>query len=82
LDSKGNIQTGVEKFVDFKIFYFAISLLIISTGVAFAQESIIEVQTDDNNYDEGDTISYNGCRKHPSHATAFLRRESDRHRSN
>ena len=60
MDSKGNIQTGVEKFVDFKIFYFAISLLIISTGVAFAQESIIEVQTDDNNYDEGDTIIISG----------------------
>ena len=60
MDSKGNIQTGVEKFVDFRIFYFALSLLIISTGVAFAQESIIEVQTDDNNYNEGDTVIISG----------------------
>ena len=60
MDSKGNIQTGIEKFVDFKIFYFALSLLIISTGGVFAQESIIEVQTDDNNYDEGDTIIISG----------------------
>ena len=60
MDSKGNIQTGVEKFVDFRIFYFALSLLIISTGGAFAQESIIEVQTDDNNYDEGDTVIISG----------------------
>ena len=60
MDSKGNIQTGVEKFVDFKIFYFVLSLLVISTGWAFAQESIIEVQTDDNNYDEGDTIIISG----------------------
>ena len=60
MDSKGNIQTGIEKFVDFKIFYFAASLLIISTGGVFAQESIIEVQTDDNNYDEGDTIIISG----------------------
>ena len=60
MDSKGNIQTGIEKFVGFRIFYFALSLLIISTGGAFAQESIINVQTDDNNYDEGDTIIISG----------------------
>ena len=46
--------------MDFKIFYFALSLLIISTGGVFAQESIIEVQTDDNNYDEGDTVIISG----------------------
>ena len=31
-------------------------LLIISTGTVFAQESLISVQTDDNIYDEGDTV--------------------------
>ncbi|MGY5146491.1 MAG: PEFG-CTERM sorting domain-containing protein [Candidatus Nitrosopumilus sp. bin_7KS] len=35
-------------------------LLIISTGTAFAQESLISVQTDDNHYDEGDTIVISG----------------------
>ncbi|MCV0430624.1 MAG: PEFG-CTERM sorting domain-containing protein [Nitrosopumilus sp.] len=33
---------------------------MISTGVVFAQESIISVQTDDSHYDEGDTIVISG----------------------
>jgi len=46
--------------VRIKIFYGLIALLIISTGTVFAQESIINVQTDDNNYDEGDTVVVSG----------------------
>ena len=38
----------------------SIFLLLFSTGVVFAQESIISVKTDDNNYDEGDTIVISG----------------------
>lgn len=37
-----------------------ISLLIISIVPVFAQESLISVQTDDKNYDEGDTIVISG----------------------
>ena len=51
---------STEKFVSLKIFYGLILLLIISTGTAFAQESLISVQTDDNHYDEGDTIVISG----------------------
>ena len=36
-------------------------LLITTTGIAFAQESLISVQTDDNHYDEGDTIVISGA---------------------
>ena len=43
-----------------KIFYGIIFLLVISTGSVFAQESLISVQTDDKNYDEGDTIVVSG----------------------
>ena len=43
-----------------KIFYGIIALLIISTSFAYAQESPITIQTDDNNYDEGDTIVVSG----------------------
>ena len=46
--------------MDSRIFYGIISLLIISTAPAFAQESLISVQTDDKNYDEGDTIVISG----------------------
>ncbi|KAF6245163.1 PEFG-CTERM sorting domain-containing protein [Nitrosopumilus sp. b2] len=46
--------------MDSRIFYGLISVLIISTGFAFAQESLISVQTDDKNYDEGDTIVISG----------------------
>ena len=43
-----------------RIFYGLIFLLIISTGTVFAQESLINVQTDDNNYDEGDIVVISG----------------------
>jgi predicted secreted protein with PEFG-CTERM motif len=46
--------------VDSRIIFGIVSLLIISTGTVFAQESLISVQTDDNNYDEGDTIVISG----------------------
>jgi len=46
--------------VRIRIFYGLIALLIISTGTVFAQESLINVQTDDNNYDEGDTVVVSG----------------------
>ena len=59
-NSKGNIQTSIEKFVGLRIFYGLILLLMISTGTVFAQESSVSVQTDDNHYDEGDTIVISG----------------------
>jgi hypothetical protein len=43
-----------------RIFYTIIALLVITTGTAFAQESLISVQTDDNHYDEGDTVVVSG----------------------
>ncbi len=46
--------------MDLKIFYGFIALLMISTGAAFAQEALISIQTDDNNYDEGDAIVISG----------------------
>jgi len=46
--------------VELRIFYSFIAILLISIGTAFAQESLISVQTDDNNYDEGDTIVISG----------------------
>jgi len=46
--------------VGIRIFYGLIALLIISTGTIFAQESIINVQTDDRNYDEGDIVVVSG----------------------
>ena len=46
--------------MDLKIFYGLMVLLIISTGTAFAQEALISIQTDDNNYDEGDAIIVSG----------------------
>ena len=46
--------------MDSRIIFGIVSLLIISTGTVFAQESLISVQTDDNNYDEGDTIVISG----------------------
>jgi len=46
--------------VDSKILFSIIILLTISTGAIFAQEALISVQTDDNNYDEGDTIVISG----------------------
>ncbi|MDC4213792.1 MAG: PEFG-CTERM sorting domain-containing protein, partial [Candidatus Nitrosopumilus limneticus] len=44
----------------FKIFFTLIILAIISSGVAFAQNSLISVQTDSLYYDEGDTILISG----------------------
>ncbi|MEX0862141.1 PEFG-CTERM sorting domain-containing protein [Nitrosopumilus sp.] len=48
--------------MDFRIFYGIIVLLAISTGTvnAVAQTLEVSVQTDDNNYDEGDTIVISG----------------------
>jgi len=47
--------------VETRIFYGIIVLFFISTATAFAQESIIsQFQTDDNNYDEGDTVVISG----------------------
>ena len=43
-----------------RIFYGLIAILVISTGTAFAQESPLTVQTDDNHYDEGDTVVISG----------------------
>ena len=43
-----------------KIFYGLIVLLIISTGTVFAQESLINVQTDDSNYIEGNVVVVSG----------------------
>jgi len=45
--------------VETRIFYGIIVLFFISTGTVFAQ-SLISVQTDDNHYDEGDTIVISG----------------------
>jgi predicted secreted protein with PEFG-CTERM motif len=51
----------IEKFVGFRILYGIIVLLAISTGTANAAQTLeISVQTDDNNYDEGDTIVISG----------------------
>ena len=46
--------------MDSRIFYSLIILATISTGTAFAQGSLISVQTDDLYYDEGDTILISG----------------------
>lgn len=51
----------IEKFVDFRILYGVIILLVISTGTVNAAQTLeISVQTDDNNYDEGNTIVISG----------------------
>jgi predicted secreted protein with PEFG-CTERM motif len=42
------------------IFYTLMILGVISIGTAFAVESLISVQTNDNNYSEGDTIIISG----------------------
>jgi len=46
--------------VEIRIFYGVIVLFFISTATAFAQESLLSIQTDDNRYDEGDTIVISG----------------------
>jgi len=51
---------SIWKIVEIRIFYGLIALLIISTGTVFAQQSLISIQTDDNHYDEGDTIVVSG----------------------
>ncbi len=43
-----------------KIFFSLIALLAIYTGTAFGQEYLISVQTNDENYEEGDTIVISG----------------------
>jgi len=43
-----------------RIFYSIIILFFISTATAFAQEPLLSVKTDDNNYDEGDTVVISG----------------------
>ena len=42
------------------IFYTLMILAVISMGTAFAQESLISVETDESNYQEGDTIVISG----------------------
>ena len=46
--------------MDFRIFGILMILVFISMGTAFASISLISVQTDDDNYDEGDTIVISG----------------------
>jgi len=46
--------------MNIRIFYSLIFLIIISTGTAFAETTLISVETDDDNYDEGDTIVVSG----------------------
>jgi predicted secreted protein with PEFG-CTERM motif len=46
--------------VDSRIFYSLALLLVISTGTVFAEEFLILVETNDNNYDEGDTVVISG----------------------
>ena len=53
----------ISKLMDYRIFYGVIALLMISTGTAFAQVSVISIQTNDSNYDEGDTIVVSGTIK-------------------
>ena len=46
--------------MDFRIFSILLLLMFIPIGTVFASESLISVQTDDDNYDEGDTIVISG----------------------
>jgi predicted secreted protein with PEFG-CTERM motif len=46
--------------MDFKIFFILMILATIFSGTAFASSSLISVQTNDDNYDEGDTIVISG----------------------
>jgi len=46
--------------MDFRIFSILMILIFVSTGTAFALTPLISVQTDDYNYDEGDTIVISG----------------------
>ena len=60
--------------MDLRIFAILMILVVISTGTVFASTSLISVQTDDDNYDEGDTIVISGQidnnhRRYSSHIT-------------
>jgi len=46
--------------VETRIFYGVIVLFFISTTTVFAQEPFLSITTDDNHYDEGDTIVISG----------------------
>jgi len=46
--------------MDIKIIATMMILVVVISGTAFAQTSLISVQTDDDNYDEGDTIVVTG----------------------
>jgi predicted secreted protein with PEFG-CTERM motif len=46
--------------MDFRIFSILLILIFIPIGTAFASTSLISVQTDNPNYDEGDTIIISG----------------------
>ena len=46
--------------MDIRIFYSLIIVAIIFTGNAYGEDSLISVQTDDSNYDAGDTILISG----------------------
>ena len=50
----------IWKLVETRIFYGVIVLFFISTTTVFAQGPLLSVQTDDNLYDEGDTIVISG----------------------
>lgn len=46
--------------MDGRLFYGLIAILVISISPVMGQEPLITIQTDDNNYDEGDTIVISG----------------------
>jgi len=41
---------SIEIFMDSRIFYSLVLLLVISTGTVFAEEFLVLVKTNDNNY--------------------------------
>ena len=51
---------SIWKLVETKIFYGIIFLFFISTATVFAEDPFLSIKTDDNNYDEGDTIVISG----------------------
>jgi len=46
--------------MDFRIFSILMMIALIPIGTAFASTSLISVETDDDNYEEGDTIVISG----------------------
>ena len=46
--------------MDIRIFFILMMIALIPIGTAFASTSLISVETDDDNYDEGDTIVISG----------------------